>query len=121
VKSVDLKLHYGWQTYHTDADSITDAAKAAVRASHEFLTADNHRMEIDGENVVVIRACDAQPPAIAPAWARPGFRAGAVWFSTPFREPLCEDCPSVGYSTDKTRCEPCPRRAIEAQAPGRKI
>lgn len=23
---------------------------------------------------------------------------------------LCEDCPPVGYPTDKTRCEPCPRR-----------
>lgn len=22
---------------------------------------------------------------------------------------LCEDCPPVGYPTDKTRCEPCPR------------
>ena len=24
---------------------------------------------------------------------------------------LCDDCPPVGYSTDKTRCGPCPRRA----------
>ncbi len=24
---------------------------------------------------------------------------------------LCEDCPPVGYPTDKTRCAPCPRRA----------
>ena len=24
---------------------------------------------------------------------------------------LCEDCPPVGYSTDNTRCGPCPRRA----------
>lgn len=23
---------------------------------------------------------------------------------------LCDDCPPVGYSTDKTRCLPCPRR-----------
>ena len=23
---------------------------------------------------------------------------------------LCEDCPPVGYPTDKTRCSPCPRR-----------
>lgn len=23
---------------------------------------------------------------------------------------LCEDCPPVGYPTDKTRCDPCPRR-----------
>lgn len=23
---------------------------------------------------------------------------------------LCEDCPPVGYETDKTRCLPCPRR-----------
>lgn len=23
---------------------------------------------------------------------------------------LCADCPPVGYSTDKTRCSPCPRR-----------
>lgn len=24
---------------------------------------------------------------------------------------LCEGCPPIGYPTDKTRCEPCPRRA----------
>lgn len=24
---------------------------------------------------------------------------------------LCEDCPPIGYPTDKTRCEPCPRSA----------
>lgn len=23
---------------------------------------------------------------------------------------LCDDCPPVGYPTDKTRCLPCPRR-----------
>lgn len=23
---------------------------------------------------------------------------------------LCSDCPPVGYPTDETRCEPCPRR-----------
>jgi hypothetical protein len=26
-------------------------------------------------------------------------------------ESLCEDCPPVGYPTDKTRCTPCPRRS----------
>jgi hypothetical protein len=26
-------------------------------------------------------------------------------------ETLCEDCPPIGYPTDKTRCTPCPRRA----------
>lgn len=26
------------------------------------------------------------------------------------RDALCEDCPPVGYPTDKTRCAPCPRR-----------
>lgn len=28
---------------------------------------------------------------------------------------LCEDCPPVGYPTDKTRCTPCPRRAALGQ------
>lgn len=23
---------------------------------------------------------------------------------------LCDDCPPLGYPTDKTRCLPCPRR-----------
>jgi len=27
---------------------------------------------------------------------------------------LCEDCPPVGYPTDRTRCAPCPRRATDA-------
>jgi hypothetical protein len=29
---------------------------------------------------------------------------------------LCEDCPAVGYPTDKTRCTPCPRRALTGGA-----
>lgn len=24
--------------------------------------------------------------------------------------PLCSDCPSIGYPTDSTRCNTCPRR-----------
>ena len=28
----------------------------------------------------------------------------------------CEDCPPVGYPTDNTRCEPCPRREPNNQA-----
>lgn len=28
---------------------------------------------------------------------------------------LCEDCPPIGYVTDKIRCAPCPRRASIAQ------
>jgi hypothetical protein len=36
---------------------------------------------------------------------------------------LCEDCPPIGYPTDRTRCLPCPRRATQlwqgiASAPG---
>lgn len=30
---------------------------------------------------------------------------------------LCEDCPPVGYPTDKTRCLPCPRRSALLPAP----
>ena len=29
---------------------------------------------------------------------------------------LCSDCPPVGYSTEKTRCTPCPRRTTEGDA-----
>lgn len=32
-------------------------------------------------------------------WKQPAADAGS----------LCEDCPPVGYPTDKTRCDPCPR------------
>lgn len=28
---------------------------------------------------------------------------------------LCDDCPPVGYPTDKTRCLPCPRRVNESE------
>lgn len=31
---------------------------------------------------------------------------------------LCSDCPPVGYSTDKTRCDACPRRAIAPHSAG---
>jgi Lar family restriction alleviation protein len=31
---------------------------------------------------------------------------------------LCDDCPPVGYPTDKTRCLPCPRRHPTADADG---
>lgn len=27
-------------------------------------------------------------------------------------EKLCEDCPPADYPTDKTRCDPCPRRFL---------
>ncbi len=30
---------------------------------------------------------------------------------------LCEDCPPVGYPTDKTRCTPCPRRGLGETSP----
>jgi hypothetical protein len=30
-------------------------------------------------------------------------------------ETLCEDCPPIGYPTDKTRCTPCPRRVATAR------
>lgn len=30
---------------------------------------------------------------------------------------LCDDCPPVGYPTDKTRCIPCPRRAVHPSQP----
>ena len=30
---------------------------------------------------------------------------------TPFFADFCEDCPPVGYPTDKTRCASCPRRS----------
>lgn len=39
----------------------------------------------------------------------------------PNREPksaesaLCSDCPPVGYPTDETRCNPCPRRSPETE------
>ena len=26
---------------------------------------------------------------------------------------VCSDCPPFGYSTDETRCKPCPRRSDE--------
>jgi hypothetical protein len=29
---------------------------------------------------------------------------------------LCEDCPPIGYPTDKTRCDPCPRSQSETGA-----
>jgi hypothetical protein len=31
---------------------------------------------------------------------------------------LCEDCPPVGYPTDDTRCEPCPRRTVPYRSLG---
>lgn len=30
---------------------------------------------------------------------------------------LCEDCPPIGYPTNKTRCAPCPKRAPPAGTP----
>lgn len=32
-------------------------------------------------------------------------------------ERLCEDCPPFNYSTDKTRCLPCPRRRSLGSVP----
>jgi hypothetical protein len=34
-----------------------------------------------------------------------------VWWSIVDKLRVCADCPPLGYSTDITRCDPCPRRA----------
>lgn len=43
---------------------------------------------------------------------RPRMRTPETPATTSKTETLCEDCPPVGYPTDKTRCTPCPRRTL---------
>jgi Lar family restriction alleviation protein len=37
----------------------------------------------------------------------------SVRCGAPVASNLCDDCPPVGYPTDKTRCDPCPRKACD--------
>lgn len=44
---------------------------------------------------------------------------GVVWDNTDYSNVadgsgLCQDCPPVGYTTEDTRCTPCPRRRTSA-------
>jgi hypothetical protein len=39
-----------------------------------------------------------------------GAQRGGLCLPTTASDQLCEDCPPVGYPTDKTRCTECPRR-----------
>lgn len=45
--------------------------------------------------------------------------SAAAEFLEKYGSALCEDCPPVGYPTDKTRCAPCPRggRLPEKESP----
>ena len=53
-----------------------------------------------------------------PAPTNPGqpSEASTAAPATDAQSDLCEDCPPNGYPTDKTRCEPCPRRADQGLA-----
>lgn len=33
--------------------------------------------------------------------------------NTPTQAAMCEDCPPLGYPTDKTRCAECPHRSAQ--------
>lgn len=82
---VQLKHHYGWKTHDTSASDLASAAKQAVRDTHSFLTDDNHWMQDDDGMIIVLRAVQAEPPAITPAWAHPSFDKGGVWFACAYR------------------------------------
>jgi hypothetical protein len=54
-------------------------------------------------------------PAAIQQDAMASSRAEGSAGNIPPDEPLCSDCPPVGYPTDKTRCAPCPRRPHQAE------
>lgn len=84
---VELKHHYGWKVHSTDADNLDDAAKQAVRDTHDFLTDTNHTMEagerenarISWRSVLVFRGEGA------PAYSGPRSMETDYWFAVQYR------------------------------------
>lgn len=97
----------GWETWDIpDADELREAAYAAVRETHHFLTDDNHewgveevRLEWGGEQVdagsaVVVRKNERSPlwhPSAAALAPSHEDGHGAFWFAVPFRPPAREN------------------------------
>lgn len=57
----------------------------------------------------VARAAIAAMPAVDVGRAEVSVAEDVKWVDN---RALCDDCPPDGYPTDKTRCKPCPRRAL---------
>jgi hypothetical protein len=89
--NVELLHHYGWKLHQTNADNLHDAAKAAVRESHEFLTDTNHTMdarertttwggkELRYHSALVFRGEGA------PAYSGPAPFETSYWFAVQYR------------------------------------
>ena len=77
--------HTGWRRYAVDAPSLGEAAYAAVRRTHSFLTDTNHTHEAKRRGTfssVHIYRGEGAPPYSGPKWAETDY-----WFAVEYREP----------------------------------
>ena len=67
----------------------------------------------DGDNITVSWTAtkEIMGKILARAALQPPAQEGVRMVRTAPTD-LCEDCPPIGYPTDKTRCLPCPRRRV---------
>ena len=88
---VELKHHYGWKVHHTEADNLDDAAKQAIRDTHDFLTDTNHTMEA-GERELTWGGSTSKYNSVhvmrgegAPEYSGPRGMATDYWFAVEYR------------------------------------
>lgn len=97
-----LKIAHAWAVAPSDrfGEAMTVCGEPALYVSHNSQYIQFVRP--GSELILNTHPLDVEPPEA---------RRGTPYYSP---EPsLCEDCPPVGYPTDKTRCTPCPRRSAD--------
>lgn len=91
---VELKHHYGWKVHRTTADNLDDAAKQAVRDTHDFLTDANHTMEAGGHELTwggstsTFHSVHVYRGEGAPAFSGPKWAQTDCWFAVEYRTPM---------------------------------
>ena len=99
---VELKHHYGWKVHHTDADNLDDAAKQAVRDTHDFLTDTNHTMDAGersylwGGKTCVYHSVQVMRGEGAPAYSGPRGMEADYWFAVEYRAALSQPATQQG-------------------------
>lgn len=90
---VELEHHYGWKVHSTEANNLDDAAKQAVRDTHDFLTDTNHTMDAQGRvvqwggSLLHYRSVHVMRDGDAPEYSGPPALKTDYWFAVNYRNP----------------------------------
>lgn len=87
---VELEHHYGWRRYSVDAATLDEAAYAAVRQTHHFLTDTNHTHDAGSRgkySSVRIYRGEGAPAYSGPDWLKTDY-----WFTVTYRAPTGDVC-----------------------------